>query len=266
VTGAATGEPPANDAPSARIQREADRFLAAVDGDGRTLLSAAGTDWGATVPHCPGWDAAGLVRHQGSIMEWMAAIVASGDRVVRRTLEPPPEEPTDLPEWYLGAMARAVSTLGAADPAAETWTFSSAGDRRVWWWCRRLAVEVAVHRWDAEQARTVRRGPVPGPLAGDVAAAGIEEYLREFLPGLLASDGVTGLVGTLQLQASDGALAWWVDLAVPGSASPAVRPADTAVRGSSSDLLLWLNNRDPSDGVEIVGDDEITRHWDQLRF
>ena len=45
-----------------------------------------------------------------------------------------------------------------------------------------------------------------------VAAAGIEEFVIEFLPGLLSQDGIEALGGTLHLHATDGATEWWIDL------------------------------------------------------
>ena len=83
---------------------------------------------------------------------WMAAIVISGERVSRRSLDPAPEDPADLAVWYAGNLDRTLAVLRVADPDALTWTFSSTGDRRVNWWCRRLAIEVAIHRWDAQHA------------------------------------------------------------------------------------------------------------------
>jgi uncharacterized protein (TIGR03083 family) len=258
------GDSMTTDAPGLRAQ--VTRFLASVEADGRALLTAAEIEWTAQVPACPDWDVAALVRHQGGIFEWMAAIVTSGERVTRRTMDPPPELVTDLSGWYRGALSRVLSVLGTADPATETWTFSSLGDRRVWWWCRRLAIEVAVHRWDAEQALAGRGGSGQRPLADDVAAAGIEEYLLEFLPGMSKQEGVAGFVGSLQLEAPDGSVAWWVDLAAPESAHPDRRTADVTISATASDLLLWLNNRVPSGGVEIVGDQGITGRWEQLQF
>jgi len=64
---------------------------------------------------------------------WMAAIVTSSERVIRRTLGPGPADPTELPRWYLAHLDRALDVLGSADPGSQTWTFSSTGDRRVAW-------------------------------------------------------------------------------------------------------------------------------------
>lgn len=239
-------------------------LLSAAEDDGRALLGAAETDWGRPVPHCPEWDAAGLVRHTGGIFMWVAAIVTSGERVSRRTLEPAPDEPADLAAWYVGALNGTIATLGAAEPETPVWTFSATGDRRVAWWCRRLAVEVAIHRWDAQHAMA-EGGTGPDPLEGEVARAGIEEFVVEFLPGLLAQDGVEGLDGTLHLDATDEPAEWWIDLDAQGSAIPEQAEADTAVRGTRSDLLLWLTNRGPLDTIEVSGNPRVPDGWHQLR-
>jgi uncharacterized protein (TIGR03083 family) len=249
----------------ARLARvETSTLLSAAEDDARALLTAAETDWGQPVPHCPEWDAAGLVRHTGGIFLWMAAIVTSGERVSRRTIDPAPKNLADLATWYLGSMDQTLAALGASNPDAFTWTFSSSGDRRVHWWCRRLAVEVAIHRWDAQHAM-VDGGAEPDPLDGEVVTAGIEEFFVEFLPGLLAQEGVEGLGGTLHLDATDGPAEWWIDLDANGSAIPRQAKADTAVRGTRSDLLLWLTNRGPRDAIEVSGNREIASHWHQLR-
>jgi hypothetical protein len=162
---------------------------------------------------------------------------------------------------------RALHVLTTTDPRTPTWTFSSRGDSRVGWWRRRLAVELAIHRWDAQHAATLDGDPAPSPLDGDVAAAGIEEFLTEFLPGLLAGDGVEGLTGTLHLHATDGPSEWWIDLDTRAGAEAVAghAKADTAIRGSRSDLLLWLTNRAPLHPLEIVGRPAISTDWAQLR-
>jgi uncharacterized protein (TIGR03083 family) len=233
--------------------------------DGRVLLAAAQSGWDRPVPHCPEWNAEDLVRHTGGIFEWMAAVVAARERVSRRTVVPSPDDQADLSGWYLDALDRAVDVLGSAEPDSQTWTFSSIGDQRVAWWCRRLAVEIAIHRHDAELAAAVDGGPSPAPIDGDVAVAGVEEFMIEFLPGLLSGEGISGLNGTLHLHATDGPLEWWVDLGDAGAARPEHGKADTAVRATRSNLLLWLTNRVPSDSLEVIGKLEITERWEQLR-
>ena len=233
--------------------------------DARSLLAAARTGWGRPVPQCPGWDAADLVRHMGGILVWMAAVVTSGERVSRRTLDPGPADPADLPRWYLASLDRTLDVLGSAGPGSGTWTFSSIGDRRVAWWNRRLAVEVAIHRWDAQDAVAADGGPSPDPVDGDVAAAGIEEFMIEFLPGLLAQETTGELSGTLHLHATDGPTEWWIDLEAAAPAVSGHIKADTAVRGTRSDLLLWLTNRRSPESLEVLGREELLGPWTRLR-
>jgi uncharacterized protein (TIGR03083 family) len=240
-------------------------LLEAADHDAHRLLALAGTNWQRPVPHCPDWDAAGLVRHTGGIFMWMAAIVTSGDRVSRRILDPAPEDTAGLADWYVQSLERVLTVLGSAAPDSLTWTFSTTGDRRVLWWYRRLAVEVAIHRWDVQHAAATRGSPGPEPVDGEVAAAGIEEFVVEFLPGLVTQDGVENLAGTLHLHATDGPAEWWIDLDAQASARLQHAAADISVRASRSDLLLWLTNRGPLDTVDVLGNQEVAKHWHQLR-
>jgi uncharacterized protein (TIGR03083 family) len=248
--------------------------LHSAEQDGRALLVAAQIQWDRPVPHCPGWDEAELVRHMGSVMRWQGAIVSTGERVNRRTLEPaPPENPDDLPDWYLAVLSQTLQAFEAADPEKATWTFSRVGDQRAGWWRRRLAVEVATHRWDAEHAVTYddQGGASPQPIDGEVAAAGIEEFVVEFLPGLLAREGVEGIAGSLRLLAEDGPTEWWINLDGDGKAMSEAQvevegQADTTIRGTRSDLLLWLQNRGPLETLEISGDQTILDRWGQLSF
>jgi uncharacterized protein (TIGR03083 family) len=239
-------------------------LLQASSTDGRGLLAAASGDWARPVPHCPEWDAAGLVRHMGGILRWMAAVVSLRTRVDRRTLDAAPEAAPALPHWYLASLDQTLAVLGSADPQSETWTFSSTGDRTVAWWCRRLATEIAIHRWDAEHAVAATGGSRPEPIDGDVAAAGIEEFVVEFLPGLLAQPAREGIGGTLHLHATDGPVEWHIDLDAGGTATKEHAKADTAVRGHRSDLLLWLTNRGPLDTIEVFGASEIISNWSQI--
>ena len=162
-------------------------MLDVIQEDGHALVAAAESNWARPVPDCPAWDAAGLVRHTGTVLEWIATIVVTGEPASFRSLPLPPAGDADLPAWFLDNLDRTVGVLGAADPQQTVWTFSSLGDHRASWWRRRLAVETAIHRWDAQHAVAVEGGPPPTPLDADAAAAGIAEFVTEFLPGLLKS-------------------------------------------------------------------------------
>ncbi len=245
---------------------EAD-LLTVAAADGQDLLTAAEGDWARPVPDCPGWTAADLVGHMGAILGWMAKIVTTGQAVPRRDRETPPAGQEALTAWYATHLAKTIAVLTAAPPESPVWTFSCVGDHRAGWWRRRLAVELAIHRWDAQHAAVPGTGPTVAPVDGNVAAAGIEEFVTEFLPGLLSQPGIAGLTGLVHLHATDGTSQWWVSLddkdravAVAGH-----RKADTAIRATRSDLLLWLTNRQPPTVLEIAGRLEVATRWTQLR-
>ncbi|MDT4934858.1 MAG: hypothetical protein QOK11_2750, partial [Pseudonocardiales bacterium] len=235
--------------------------------DGRDLLAVAESDWSRPIPHCPSWDAADLIGHTGGILAWMALIVATGQPVARHDRETPPPELSELSGWHSAHLERTLQILTTTDSDATTWTFSSQGDRRVSWWRRRLAVELAIHRWDAEDAARPDRAALVHPVDTAVAAAGVEEFLTEVLPGLLAHPGSGGLVGSLHLHATDGPSDCWIDL----DAGPDVTAiaghvrADTVIRATQSDLLLWLTNRAPTPSIEILGASDVAVAWTQLR-
>ena len=93
-------------------------------------------------------------------------------------------------------------------------------------------MELAIHRWDAQHAAGLGGAAPARPLDAAVVAAGIEECLTEFLPGLLAQPEVGGLTGTLHLLATDGSSQWWVDLdARRGRRSPRARQGGHRCQG-----------------------------------
>jgi uncharacterized protein (TIGR03083 family) len=242
-------------------------LLAATATDGRDLLAAAEADWSRAIRHCPDWDAAELVGHVGAVLAWMAQIVTTGVRVSRSEREIAPTDRAALPGWYSAHLDRTLDVLTSTDPETPAWTFSSRGEDRVGWWRRRLAVELAIHRWDAQHAAGLDLGPPPQPLDSDVAAAGLEEFLIEFLPGLLSRDNIEGLTGSLHLHATDGPSEWWIDLDARADAVAVAghTKADTAIRGTRSDLRLWLTNREPAGALEVLGRSDVAARWTQLR-
>jgi hypothetical protein len=55
----------------------------------------------------------------------------------------------------------------------------------------------------------------------------------------------------------------WLDLDELSSQQPAVGLADATVRGTSSDVLLWLTNR-RADSVDVNGDRVPLGAWTRL--
>jgi uncharacterized protein (TIGR03083 family) len=232
------------------IAEAARRDGAAIKDEAQLLLARAQSGWDLDVPTCPGWHIGSLVSHTGRGHRWAAANLESGRRVRFRELAAAPDEPAALPSWYREGLAHLLGVIDEVDPLAPVWTFGSSGGQRAWWWARRMAQETGIHRWDADHAA----GETPARFDPEVAAAGVDEYLADFLPRL-APERFGGLGGSLHLHTTDAEGEWVIDLDQPGS--PVRREhakSDTAVRGPASDLLLWLWNRQPAAGhLDVFG-------------
>jgi len=205
-------------------------------------------DGGSPVPGTD-WTLDDLLDHVGRLSwYWSGRTRKAGGGDFYDTDRP---EGTSRSEWLRQGAATMVEQLAAAAPDAEIKTW--AGLKPPAWLWRRMAHELAVHRWDAQAA-----ADDPQPVATDVAEDGIDELLGEFLP---AAD-VTGVGGTIHLHATDGDGEWFID--PTGDALAWQRShtkADVAVRGTTSDLLLVLWGRRDTDVVEVLGDDTVLTRW-----
>lgn len=200
-------------------------------------------DGDAAVPTCPGWTQRDLAAHVGGVARMAAGAVRGGvdGRVPRR--QPPPEG-FDPAAWVADGAADLLSALGDADPDSPVPMFT--GTATPTWWCRRQAVEMAVHRVDAELATSTQ-----GPVDPAVAAAGIEEWfdwvcLRP--ASRIESPASIGIATT------DGGCwsATWDDDGYRWSRSGG--NATVTLRGEASDVLLRLWGRPTLAPVEVLGD------------
>src|SRR5207248_2459004 len=157
-----------------------DGYLDALRRECGAFAAAARAGLDARVPTCPAWTVGELTVHLGAVHRWAAETVRTaateriGGRDGRWAVDP---SRPDLPEWFEEGGRELCATLAAADPAAPVWTFTREGTALFWY--RRQAMETAVHRWDAENAH----GPA-GDIDAELAADGVEEYLRAFGAGL----------------------------------------------------------------------------------
>jgi uncharacterized protein (TIGR03083 family) len=166
--------------------------------------------------------------------------------------------------WYGEMRERLLADLTGHDAEDPAWVFVSSAPQKVGWWYRRQALESSVHRFDAQSA-TGRADPIEAPLA----AEGIDEYLTEFLPGIMKRGRVEGLSGTLHVHATDTPGEWWLDLDAEGLAVRREHAkADTAVRGPASDLYLLLFNRQTVQhgSVEVLGNASVVDAWRGVAF
>lgn len=230
-------------------------YLAHLRNDGAAVADAARGNLEATVPSCPEWTVGDLVWHTAQVYLHKDAVMAA-EGTEKPDVGPAegPEDDAELVGWYEGALRQLIATLQKRDPEDECWTFF--GDKRLGFWHRRMALEAAVHRWDAEAA-----AGNPQAIDPDLAADGIDEMLNVMIP----ADEIPyeGRPGTIHLHRTDGEGEWLVTLE-PGSL-PITRSGhekgDAALRGSASDLLLLVWRRLPLADVEAFGDEVLAKDF-----
>lgn len=239
---------------------DADSHRAAIVAEGRAVAALPPSGLAAPVPACPGWDVERLVGHLGRVHAWATAVVAAGAEASGE-VDAGPHPPTGeaILAWYRERLDALTAELDAHDPDDPAQGFGGPAD--VGFWLRRQAQEIAVHRWDAQEAIT------PGqaiPINAALAADGIDEWASLFAPRALArrDGGVpTDLVGaTLHIHCTDddaveGAGEWLLSLTADGAAVERTHAkGDAALRGPASDLQLAVWHRIDLDQVDVVGD------------
>ena len=236
------------------LRAEAAAFQAAVGQEGALDLP---------VPSCPEWTVTDLVGHVGGIFEWVRSHVTTG--VTSRPEAPATAwQPGVVPEgitaveWYAGHAAALIEALEAVDPEQPAWNWAPQPKRAIFWH-RRMANEVAIHRWDAQMATGLAE-PVEARLATD----GLAEVLDTWLPSgrQRYPDSGTGMVA---LSATDVDEVWYVRLRPDGIA---LLDTDTLLDdddrherataiGTVSDLLLAVYGRVPFDVLQLSGDTRL---------
>lgn len=225
--------------------------VAHVRTDSAVLLDAYRADPTAPAWSGTGWSRAELLHHVANVHGWVRAQLqlGPGERIRFSELERAPEG-EELPAFYEAGATELVELLGVMDVAA-TWP-TWAGPQPGTFFPRRMAQELAVHRWDG----------AGGAIDADLAVDGIDELLELFAPRL-PPERLTGLDGTIHLHATDVDGEWLVRLASDGiTFGHGHAKGDVAVRGAAQDLLLWTWNRAPVDErFEVFGDRALLDAW-----
>jgi uncharacterized protein (TIGR03083 family) len=208
------------------------------------------------VPSCPGWTLKDLLSHTAGAWRWATSSLRGGDAHQGRILQAAPLMMDELIDWAENALHELVDALAGYPPDRPTWTpVGRIADTR--WWNRKMAIETAVHRWDAEAAVQGK----PANIDPATALDGIDEHVTEFLPGILARLGADAPSGTLLLRPNDVPDERLLDLSLAPQGLRVSQPEaspDTVVRGSASDILLWMWNRS---GAADVSSAELAARW-----
>lgn len=235
---------------------DAETYLEHIKRDGGRIPDVAAGNFNEPVPSCPGNTVESLLMHTGTLyIFWSEAITQNRRPEIDWT-----KMDKDLLAANRDGLHRFVALLGSRDPEEPTWTW--AGDGTIHFWHRRAAQELAVHRWDFENAVGE-----PHPIDPALAMDGVDEMLTVFGPatGIVeyrgASERFNGDGETFRLEPTDGPDPVTITARpdrfdLDGSAKP-----DVTARGPASDLLLFVWGRVPPQHLEVEGDAGLLERW-----
>lgn len=223
-------------------------YLRQIRADSERLAEVGRLGVAADVPSCPGWTVADVLDHTAHVYLHKVELLRTG---ARPDPWPPPEladrEPIGL---FDEATQTLLEELASRDPDAPSETFWPP-EQSVGFWYRRMALEIAVHRYDAELAHDV-----PTAVEADLAVDGVDEALRAILGGPLWSRSDTDEPLDARIRVSSGGRSWTVTADLR---SITVTEDDTAavaveIAGSPEDVFLWLWGRRGGETLATTGD------------
>lgn len=234
-------------------------YLRSIEADGRTLAGiAADVDLELSVPSCPDWTLKDLLAHIAGANRWVSKCVSEGLAAQERVLPPAPDGREQLIDWFNESTDELLGILSATPPDKLVWTPLRGAFASVWW-RRKSALEVAIHRTDAERACGASSEPIDPRLALD----GIDEYAEEFLPLMLHAVAEPPPVTAVLLTPNDIADARKLSL-IPAGVDAEPGDAHVEITSSASELLLWMWNRVPDGTLSVRGDDAVVTWWKGL--
>jgi uncharacterized protein (TIGR03083 family) len=235
-----------------------ERYFELLRSDSDRLVAMGQRGLDESVPSCPGWTVADLLRHTAEVYENKIRVMQLGDW-------PDPWPPDDFatrePVGFLeSATERLFEEFARHSPDDKTITFFPGADT-VRFWIRRMAQEAVVHRYDGELAHSETT-----PAADDLAVDGVDEVLRVFLgdPDWANYDVIKRAVEAVVLLRTDGH-EWYADVrdkvATISSTGDAMAAPAVVIEARPSDLLMWLWGRASRDVLTIDGDADVVNEF-----
>ncbi len=228
-----------------------DRYFELIDHDTERLLAMGERDLTAQVPCCPGWDVRDVLAHTAEVYEHKVRMMADNGW-------PSPWPPADFADrdpldFLRQAKADLFEEFARHQPDEQTTTFSP-DDTTITFWMRRMALEVAIHRYDAELAHG-EMSPVPDDLALD----GIDEMLRVMLEVDESEDVPTDHPVEAMVAVEAAGRRWLCDLRERSVTitTDSANPAAATVGGDPAVVFLWLWGRVGDERVERSGDSNV---------
>ena len=187
-------------------------YLSIISDEASRIMSAYELDRRAAIPWSDRWTVATVTRHVAGTHHVVADVIRGrpdADFGLFADLQTPPKDSPEFTDWSRSGTASLLQQLSSVPADAECWSWFEPG-RRVGWWARRMAHETVVHRTDTDAAQGREF-----PVAADVAADGVDEYLDVFVAASRATnDGPSG--PTISFECSDRSERWWLDLSSRG--------------------------------------------------
>jgi uncharacterized protein (TIGR03083 family) len=227
-------------------------YLDCLRSDSARLAEVARLGLPADVPSCEGWTVEDVVRHTATVYLHKVEVLRLGAL--------PQPWPPDLTErdplaLYDEARAKVVAALEQAGTDLKTWTFSPYDDTSAFWY-RRMALESAVHRVDAEQAHDVVT-----PIDRELALDGIDELLVLMLGGPWWEEGDTKHPVDATIRVTAEGRSWTIRLDATSATVTRGQggEVDAEVFGDADATFLWLWGRLSLDAVQTAGDDSVVQ-------
>jgi uncharacterized protein (TIGR03083 family) len=237
---------------------DAETYLEHARKEGERIAEVAAGHLDQPVPSCPGNTVGSLLLHTASTcMFWTEAMIQNQMPIFDWTTFP-----IDTLEAHTFMHKRFLDEIDKRDPDKPTWTWAGEGPTRFWY--RRAAQELAVHRWDFENA-VGEASPIDPELAFD----GIDELLFVFgpktgepdYPG--ASERFDGSGERLRLEPTDHPESLTITAHPDHFETDESEEAQVTARGTASDLLLFLWGRVPRSALEVSGDAALLERWQE---
>jgi uncharacterized protein (TIGR03083 family) len=243
--------------------------------------TAARRESAPAVPSCPGWTMTDLILHLGSAHRFVSHLI---DRRIQQPPRPgdltawadltgewtawlPPNHappgnavPPALLDWFRDGAADLEERLLLTSPDEPVWSWS--GDCTAGFWRRMQAIEVAVHRWDAQKALGMAR-----PLDSSLAADAVAQHFEVMAPRRRAvAKAPPGRGERFLFRRTDGPQSWPVrfDSGAILLGSDENREYDVEIAGRASDLALFLWHRPVNNQLDILGDTTMLKRYFDL--
>lgn len=212
----------------------------------------------APVPGCPEWTLGDLAVHITEVQRWATLIIET--REFGEPTEPPPT-PTEAVAAFEATTPKLLAALAAADADAPCWNFTT-GPQTLAFWRRRQALEVAVHRWDAESAATSTAAPIATEVAVDV----VDEFLHLMLQRVIDREQLDLSTATtsLRFECTDVSEQPWTIAMTDGRVDVQRgehQPTEATISAPAHDLALFVYGRLTLDDVDATGPTTTFESW-----